>query len=100
MTEDNQRTQGETILQRERQVKKARLLGVVYRVVLASGLLTLIAVLVLLIFTRRMIVVMLLLLPAALIALGIILAWVEYRLDLRLHYDQVQAPTNGEDALI
>ena len=41
MTEDNQRTQGETILQRERQVKKARLLGVVYRVVLASGLLTL-----------------------------------------------------------
>jgi hypothetical protein len=55
---------------------------------------------VLLIFTRRMIVVMLLLLPAALIALGIILAWVEYRLDLRLHYVQVQAPTNGEDTLI
>lgn len=100
MTEDNQRTQGETISQREHQVKKARLLGVVYRVVLASGLLTLIAVLALLIFTRQMIVVMLLLLPAALIAVGIILAWVEYRLDLRLHYDQVQAPTNGEDTLI
>jgi L-asparagine transporter-like permease len=100
MTEDNQRTQGETISQREHQVKKARLLGVVYRVVLASGLLTLIAVLALLIFTRQMIVVMLLLLPAALIAVGIILAWVEYRLDLRLQHDQVQAPTNGEDTLI
>lgn len=100
MTEDNQPTQRETIQQREHQVKKARLLGVGYRVVLVSGLLTLIAILVLLIFTRRMIVVMLLLLPAALIALGVILAWVEYRLDLRLYHDQVHVPTNGEDTLI
>ena len=77
--------------QEKRLSRWVRFFAVLYRVVLVAGLLTLIAALVLLIVTD-LLTAWILLLPAFLIALGIVLARVEYRLDLRLYNLHNQEP--------
>jgi uncharacterized membrane protein (UPF0136 family) len=80
----------------ERLVKQARLLAVIYRIILAAGMMLLVATAVLIFFTRRT-YLWVLIVPLGLIALGIFLAWVEYRLDLRLYSLENQEPAQGED---
>jgi L-asparagine transporter-like permease len=79
----------------EKQQKKltgwVRFFAVLYRIVLVAGLLALVAVVVLLLATD-LFNAWVLLLPAALITLGIVLARVEYRLDLRLYDLHNQEP--------
>jgi hypothetical protein len=80
----------------ERLAKRARLIAVIYRIILAAGLLLMVATAVLIFFTRRT-YLWVVVLPLTLIALGIFLARVEYRLDLQLYSLENQGPEQGED---
>jgi L-asparagine transporter-like permease len=82
--------------QAERLAKQARFFAVIYRVILAVGLLLMAATAVLIFFTRRT-YLWVVIVPLGLIALGIFLAWVEYRLDLQLYSLENQAPKQEED---
>ena len=82
--------------QAERLAKQARLFAVIYRIILTAGLLLMAATVVLIFFTRRT-YLWVVVVPLGLIALGIFLAWVEYRLDLRLYSLENQEPNQGED---
>jgi fatty acid desaturase len=74
--------------------RRLRFFGVLFRIFLVAGLLLLIAAIVLLIATD-LFLVWILVLPLNLIALGFILARVEYRLHLRLH--QLPNQDHSED---
>jgi len=67
----------------------ARLIAVIYRIILVLGLLLLGATAVLIFFTRRT-YLWVAIVPLGLITLGVILAYVEYRLYTRLHPSQNQ----------
>jgi len=82
--------------QAERLAKQARFFVVIYRVILAVGLLLLAATAVLIFLTRRT-YLWVVIVPLGLIALGIFLARVEYRLDLQLYSLENQEPNQGED---
>jgi len=95
MAEQEKPIDGEASKQERRLTGWVRFYAVVYRIVLIAGLLVLIAAVVLL-FVTDLFNAWILLLPAALIALGIILARIEYRLDVRLYDYHNQASTKGE----
>jgi hypothetical protein len=80
----------------DRLAKRAHLFAVIYRIILAAGLLLLAATAVLIFFTRRT-YLWVVVVPLGLIALGIILARVEYLLDLQLYSLENQEPEQGED---
>jgi uncharacterized membrane protein len=80
----------------KRLIRQVRFIAVIYRIVLMAGLLVLITAVVLLLVTD-LFTAWILILPAALIALGIVLARMEYRLDMRLYHLHNQASTNGEN---
>jgi membrane protein YdbS with pleckstrin-like domain len=80
----------------ERLAKRARLIAVIYRIILTAGLLLMAAAAVLVFFTRRA-YLWVLSVPLVLIALGIFLARVEYRLDLQSYSLENQEPEPGED---
>jgi carbon starvation protein CstA len=80
----------------ERLAKRARLIAVIYRIILAAGLLLLAATAVLIFFTRRA-YLWVVIVPLVLIALGIFLARLEYLLDLQLYSLENQEPEQGED---
>jgi L-asparagine transporter-like permease len=82
--------------QTERLAKQVRFFAVIYRIILAAGLLLLAATAVLIFFTRRT-YLWVVVVPLGLIALGILLARVEYNLDLRLYSLENQEPNQGED---
>jgi L-asparagine transporter-like permease len=82
--------------QAERLAKRARFFAVIYRIILAAGLLLLAAAAVLIFFTRRT-YLWVVVVPLGLIALGILLARVEYLLDLQLYSLENQEPEQGED---
>ncbi len=83
--------------QAQRLAGLVRFYGVIYRVTLAFGLLILVAAVVVLILTD-LITIKTLVLPLVLIAVGLILARVEYRLDMRLYDLQNQASKAGENS--
>jgi L-asparagine transporter-like permease len=80
----------------ERLAKRARLIAVIYRIILTAGLLLLAAAAVLVFFTRRA-YLWVLSVPLVLVALGIFLARVEYRLDLKSHSLEYRGSKPGED---
>jgi hypothetical protein len=96
MAEQDQPFEEDAALIEKRLARRERFFAVVYRIVLVAGLLGLIATVVLL-FATDLFSIWILLLPVALIALGIILARVEYRLDMRLYAIHKQGSTNGDN---
>lgn len=82
--------------QEQRLAGWVRFFAVIYRIVLVVGLLALVAGVVLL-FVVDWLRAWILLLPAALIILGILLARVEYRLDLRRYHLHNPKPKEVED---
>jgi L-asparagine transporter-like permease len=80
----------------ERLAKRARFFAVIYRIILATGLILMAATAVLIFFTRRT-YLWVVVVPLGLIALGILLARVEYHLDLQLYSLENQEPEQGED---
>ena len=94
MAEQVQPNNGDTHNQNNHLARRARFFAVVYRFVLIIGLLALVTAVVALLVTD-LFTAWILLLPAFLIALGIILARVEYRLDMRLYHLHKQDPING-----
>jgi len=82
--------------QTERLAKRVRFFAVIYRIILAVGLLLMAATAVLIFFTR-LTYLWVVVVPLGLIALGIFLARVEYDLDLRLYSLENQEPNQGED---
>ena len=97
MAEQDQPINGDADMQEKRLAGRVRFYAVVYRIVLIAGLLLLIAAVALLLVTD-LFSAWILLLPAALIALGIILARVEYHLDVRLYNLRNQASTDGKNS--
>lgn len=95
MAEQDQSFEEDTALIEKRLVRRLRFFAVVYRIVLITGLLVLITAVVL-VFATDLLSVWILLLSAALITLGVILARVEYRLDMRLYNLHNQDSINGE----
>lgn len=95
MAEQDQSFEEDTALIEKRLVRRLRFYAVVYRIVLITGLLVLITAVVLL-FATDLLSAWILLVPAALITLGVILARVEYRLDMRLYNLHKQDSINGE----
>lgn len=95
MAEQDQSIKGDAALDEKRLARQVRFVAVIYRIVLIAGLLVLIAAVVLL-FVTDLFNMWILILPAALIALGIGLARVEYHLDMRLYHIHNQASTDGE----
>ena len=87
---------GDVDQQAQRLAGLVRFYGVVYRITLAFGLLILVAAVGVLILTD-LITIKTLVLPVFLIAVGLILARVEYRLDMRLYDLQNQASQAGEN---
>lgn len=73
-----------------------RFTAVIYRIILVVGLLLLAATAVLIWFTRRT-YLWVVIMPLGLIALGILLAWVEYRLHMRLYNLNNQELSDGEE---
>jgi hypothetical protein len=71
--------------------QRVRFFAVIYRIILALGLLLLAATAVLIFFTRRA-YLWVVVVPLGLIVLGIFLARVEYRLDLQLYSLENQEP--------
>lgn len=82
--------------QTERLVKRARFLALVYRIILAAGLLLSVATAVLIFITRRT-YLWVVVIPLGLITLGVLLARFEYNLDLQLYSLENQEPSQGED---
>ena len=96
MTEQENLSAEDPSKQEQRLAFWVRFVAVAYRIVLVAGLLVLIAAIVVLIATD-LFTAWILAVPAVLIAAGIILAWVEYRLDARLFDLHHLAPGLGED---
>jgi len=91
---DQEKSEVKKKLDEKRLARWVRFLAVIYRVVLVAGLLTLITAIVLLIVTN-LFTGWILLVPIALIVGGVILARVEYRLDMRLYNFNNQPLTGG-----
>jgi hypothetical protein len=91
MTAPDQEHTSESDPRAKSQGSWARLIAVIYRIILVLGLLLLGATAVLIFFTRRT-YLWVVSVPLGLITLGVILAHVEYRLYQRLHPSQNQEP--------
>ncbi len=96
MAEENKQKQSEKGIQETRLARRVRFYAVTFRIVLILGLLALIAAVALLLVTD-LFNAWIFLLPAVLIILGLVLARVEYRLDMRLYHFHRQVSPDEEN---
>lgn len=96
MGEQEKQVQAEQGIPETRLARRVRFYAVTYRIVLILGLLALIAAVVLLLVTD-LFTAWIFLLPAVLIILGLVLARVEYRLDMRLYHFHRQGSPDEEN---
>ncbi len=95
MAEQDEREHGDVGQEEKRLTRWVRFYSLAYRIILTAGLLMVVAAAVVLLVTE-LFTAWILLVPAALITLGLILARVEYRLDMRLYGLQNPASDAGD----
>lgn len=94
--EQDQHSREDSTRQKACLAASTRLFAIVFRIVLISGILAFAAAVGLLLITDRF-RTRILLLPAVLIGLGILLARVEYRLDLRSYHPPAETTPRDEN---